>query len=301
MRVSYTRGYTIPLPEGHAFPMGKFSALRRILETDGLITTRDVVEPREAAWEELELVHTAEYLDKLRHGTLDRAEVRRLGLPWSEALVRRSRLAVRGTVNAAWMALEDGVAANLAGGTHHAFPGHGEGFCVLNDVGVAVRLLRRGGWIGRALVVDLDVHQGNGNAAVFANDPDTFTFSMHGEGNYPFRKTASDLDVGLPDGTGDDEYEAALSAYLPEALSRARPDLVFYLGGVDVLAGDRFGRLALTRAGLETRDRIVIDTMRMNDLPVTLLLSGGYADSPERTADLHAIAHRAASQSGVPG
>ncbi|WP_420635268.1 histone deacetylase [Candidatus Palauibacter sp.] len=216
MRVNYSPGYTVPLPEGHAFPMGKFAALRHTLERDAIISPEDVVEPGEAAWEDLALVHTPAYLHKLRHGALEPAEVRRLGLPWSPALVRRSRLAVRGTVNAAWMALEDGVAANLAGGTHHAFPDHGEGFCVLNDVGVAVRLLRRGGWIRRALVIDLDVHQGNGTAAVFADDPDTFTFSMHGEGNYPFRETPSDLDVGLPDGTGDEGYEAALLNIFPK-------------------------------------------------------------------------------------
>ncbi|WP_425154626.1 histone deacetylase family protein [Candidatus Palauibacter sp.] len=296
MRVNYSPGYTVPLPDGHAFLMGKFAALREILERDGLISPADVVEPGEASWEELALVHTPAYLYKLRHGTLDRAEVRRLGLPWSPALVRRSRLAVRGTVNAAWMALEDGVAANLAGGTHHAFPDHGEGFCVLNDVGVAVRMLRRGGWIRRVLVVDLDVHQGNGTAAVFAADPDTFTFSMHGEGNYPFRETPSDLDMGLPDGTGNEEYEEALLRFFPEALARLRPDLVFYLGGIDVLAGDRFGRLALTRAGLERRDRIVIGTIRGEGLPLALLLSGGYAATPELTAELHAVAHRTARE-----
>lgn len=292
MRVSYTEGYHVPLPEGHAFPMGKFPALRRILEADGIITAEDIVEPRQASWADLALVHTQTYLDKLRTGTLERAEERRLGLPWSQALVRRSRLAVRGTLNAAWMALEDGVSANLAGGTHHAFPGHGEGFCVLNDIGVAVRVLRRGGWIERALVVDLDVHQGNGTAAVFADDADTFTFSMHGERNYPFRKAESDLDVGLPDGMEDEAYVETLERYLPEVFERARPDLVFYLGGVDVLAGDRFGRLSLTRTGIEQRDRIVTDMVLANDVPLTLLLSGGYAPTPEITADLHAIAHR---------
>ncbi len=294
LRVAYSAGYTVPLPEGHRFPMGKFLALRRILERDRIIRPDGVVEPAEAAWEDLALVHTPRYLHKLRHGALGRAEERRMGLPWSSALVRRSRLAVRGTVNAAWMALEDGVAANLAGGTHHAFPDHGEGFCVLNDVGVAVRVLRRGGWIRRALVVDLDVHQGNGTAAVFADDPRTFTFSMHGAGNYPFRPTPSDLDVALGDGTGDEEYEAALRRVLPEVVSRSRPDVVFYLGGVDVVAGDRFGRLALTPAGLERRDRFVIETVRGEGLPLALLLSGGYAETPERTAELHAIAHRTA-------
>ncbi|MDX1579726.1 MAG: histone deacetylase [Gemmatimonadota bacterium] len=294
MKISYQPDYYVQLPEGHPFPMGKFPALRRILEREGLTGPLQVVEPREADWEDLALVHTRGYLRKLERGTLDRAEIRRLGLPWSPELVRRSRLAVTGTVNAAWMALEDGIAANLAGGTHHAFPDHGEGFCVLNDVGVAVRVLRRAGWIRRAFVVDLDVHQGNGNAAVFAGDTSTFTFSMHGAKNYPFRKTPSDLDVALPDATTDGEYLERLAGHLPEALERARPDLVLYLGGVDVVEGDRFGRLALTRRGLETRDRYVMDTVMDAKIPIVLLLSGGYAASDERTADLHACAHRAA-------
>lgn len=295
MRVSYCDGYAVPLPDGHAFPMGKFPALRRILERDGVLCPANVVEPKEASWGDLALVHTETYLHKLRTGAFDRPEIRRLGLPWSEALVRRSRLAVRGTVNAAWMALEDGVAANLAGGTHHAFPDHGEGFCVLNDIGVAVRTLRRGAWIQRALIIDLDVHQGNGTAAVFADDPETFTFSMHGENNYPFRKTPSDLDVGLPDGADDEAYLTALQEALPRVFDRARPDLILYLGGVDVVEGDRFGRLALTRDGVEARDRIVIDMARAEKVPLTLLLSGGYAATPEETAELHAIAHQAAA------
>lgn len=309
MRVSYHADYHVPLPAGHAFPMGKFPALRMILEAEGIVDPADVVEPREAAWDELGLVHTEGYLRKLEIGSFERAEIRRLGLPWSEALVRRSRLAVRGTVNAAWMALEDGVAANLAGGTHHAFPDHGEGFCVLNDVGVAVRLLRRSGWIRRALVVDLDVHQGNGTAAVFADDPDTFTLSFHGERNYPFRKVPSDLDVGLNDGTDDAAYLGALARHLPAAIERARPDLVFYLGGVDIVHDDRFGRLGLTREGLERRDRFVVETVAGRGLPLALLLSGGYAASDALTADLHASAHRAAHAvyggalpgSGAPG
>ena len=296
MRVSYCEGYHVPLPEGHAFPMGKFPALHRILLAERLIGADDVVEPTQADWADLSLVHTEEYLSKLRRGTFLHPEIRKLGLPWSQALVRRSRLAVRGTVNAAWMALEDGIAANLAGGTHHAFPDHGEGFCVLNDVGVAVRTLRRAGWIERALVVDLDVHQGNGTAAVFARDDRTFTFSMHGENNYPFRKTPSDLDVPLADGVGDDEYLSRLEPCLRDALARARPDLVFYLGGVDVVAGDRFGRLALTPAGLEAREELSIRMLRDAGVPITLLLSGGYAPSPEATAELHAIVHRVAAR-----
>lgn len=276
--------------------MGKFPALHRILLAERLIDPGDIVEPTQADWADLSLVHTDDYLSKLRHGTLEPPELRKLGLPWSEALVRRSRLAVRGTVNAAWMALEDGIAANLAGGTHHAFPGHGEGFCVLNDVGVAVRTLRRAGWIERALVVDLDVHQGNGTAAVFADDELTFTFSMHGEHNYPYRKTPSDMDVALADGVTDDEYLSRLDEGLRVALDRARPDLVFYLGGVDVVAGDRFGRLALTPAGLEAREELSIRMLRRAGVPITLLLSGGYAPSPEATAELHAVVHRVAAR-----
>ena len=296
MRVSYSDGYTVPLPGRHAFPMGKFTALFEILRSEGLLRPGDVVEPGQASWEKLALVHTPRYLDALRTGTLGRAAERRLGLPWSPALVRRSRLAVRGTLNAAWMALEDGIAANLAGGTHHAFPDHGEGFCVLNDVAVAVRVLRRSGWLGQALLIDLDVHQGNANAVIFAGDPETFTFSIHGSTNYPFPKEISSLDVALADGTSDAQYLARLEETLPAAFDAARPDLVFYLAGVDVLEDDRFGRLALTRDGLAARDRFVLECARDRGVPLTLVLSGGYAKTSRGTADLHATAHRVAGE-----
>ena len=295
MRVSYADGYVVPLPPQHPFPMGKFAALRRIVEAEGLVRAEDVVAPREAEWADLLLVHSRAYLDKLARGAQSRPEERRMGLPWSEALVKRSRLAVQGTVNAALMALHDGLAGNLAGGTHHAMPDHAEGFCVLNDVAVAVRAVQRSGWARRALIVDLDVHQGNGNAAFFHGDPDVFTLSLHGEKNYPFRKPPSSLDVPLPDGTTDDAYLGALCPALQTAIDQARPDLVFYLAGVDVLAGDRYGRLALTREGLQARDRHVCETVRAAGVPLCLLLSGGYAESPGATADLHADAYRAAS------
>ena len=293
MRVSYSDGYFVPLPEGHPFPMAKFPALHRILLGEGLIRNGDRVEPSPAGREVLRLVHTDRYLDELRTG-LERGAERRLGLPWSEALERRSRLAVGGTVLAARMALEDGIAANLAGGTHHAYPDHGEGFCVLNDVAVAIRLLRGEGLLDRALVIDLDVHQGNGTAAVFADDPRTFTLSFHGQRNYPFRKEASSLDVGLPDGTGDDDYLERLTAALPQALLAGRPDLIVYLAGVDPVAGDRYGRLSLTRGGLHRRDRAVLSAARASGAALLLVMSGGYAASPEETADLHAVAHREA-------
>lgn len=294
MRASYSAGYFVPLPERHPFPMAKFPALHRRLLDQGLLRQQEVVEPRMADWADLLLVHTPAYLTALRDGTLTKSEERRMGLPWSPRLIDRSRLAVQGTINAAFMALEDDLAANLAGGTHHAFPGHGEGFCVLNDVAVAIRVLTRSRWIRRALVIDLDVHQGNGTAAIFADDPYVYTFSMHGAKNYPFRKPPSTRDVPLPDGTGDAAYLATLREHLPAVLDDARPDLTFYLAGIDVLAGDRFGRLALTRHGLFERDRYVLALLRQADLATTLLLSGGYAESPDETAACHAIAHTAA-------
>ena len=296
MRVSYCDGYYVPLPDGHPFPMAKFPALHRRLLDEGIITPRDVVTPRQAEWSDLRRAHTGEYLSKLAEGRLSEHAERRMGLPWSERLVYRSRLAVQGTINAAFMALTDGVAANLAGGTHHAFPDRGEGFCVLNDVAVAIRVLQSSCWARRILIIDLDVHQGNANAAFFADDNSVFTFSMHGAKNYPFEKPPSSLDVPLDDDIGDEAYLDTLKAYLPDTLDAVAPDLVFYLGGIDVAADDRFGRIALSRDGLHARDRYVLEQCHQRDLPVTLLLSGGYAETPDLTADLHAIMHREAAK-----
>ena len=296
MRVSYSDGYYVPLPDGHPFPMAKFPALHRRLLTEGLIDEQDVVTPRQADWADLRRVHTSTYLNDLARGTLSDHAERRMGLPWSKRLVYRSRLAVQGTINAAFMALTDGIAANLAGGTHHALPDHGEGFCVLNDVAVAVRVLQSACWARRILVVDLDVHQGNGNAAFFADDDSVFTFSMHGAKNYPFEKPPSSLDVPLDDDTGDEPYLETLKTYLPDTLDAVNPDLVFYLGGIDVAADDRFGRMALSREGLHARDGYVLDQIRARNLPVVLLLSGGYAETPDLTADLHAVMHREAAR-----
>jgi acetoin utilization deacetylase AcuC-like enzyme len=294
MRASYTPDYYVPLPENHAFPMGKFPALYQILINEGLLRPDDVAVPESASWNDLEMVHTTQYLEKLRNGTLERAEERRMGLPWSAALVSRSRIAVQGTLIAAQMALEDGIAANLAGGTHHSFPDHGEGFCVLNDVAVTIKVLQRNRRIDRVLVIDLDVHQGNGTAAIFDGDDSVFTFSMHGEKNYPWNKMTSSLDIDLPDDTDDRTYLAELDQYLPLAFEAARADLIFYLAGVDPVAGDRFGRLSLTRGGLHCRERYVLEVVKRRGVPIVLLLSGGYAATPEATADLHAIVHREA-------
>ena len=307
MRVSYSPGYVVPLPEAHAFPMGKFADLRELLVADGVVG--EVVAPREADWGDLRLVHTERYLTALATQTLTRAEERRMGLPQSAALWRRSRLAVQGTINACSFALLDGLAGNLAGGTHHAMPDFGQGYCVLNDVAVALTVLRREAWLGRALVVDLDVHQGDGNAAFFSGprawpDGGVYTFSMHGANNFPARKPPSTRDVPLPDGTADAAYLAALAEHLSAALAESAPDLVVYLAGVDVLAGDRFGRLALSRAGLAARDRYVCETVRAAGIPLCLLLSGGYATRGARaerrtsardTAELHATVFRQAN------
>jgi acetoin utilization deacetylase AcuC-like enzyme len=271
--------------------MRKFSTLASIVRTEGLA---EIVEPSEVPWATIELVHTERYLSGLRDGTLEPAEVRRLGLPWSPALVRRSRLATQGSINAARFALEDGLGGNLAGGTHHALPDGGEGFCVLNDVAVATRVLQAEGRVRRVLVVDLDVHHGNGNAVVFANDPDVFTFSMHGEKNFPLKKPPSSLDVPLQDHVGDVAYLALLARWLPYAIERSRAELAFYLAGVDVVIGDRYGRLALTPEGLRRRDELVLRSLRTAGIPCTIVLAGGYAASPERTAELHAEAFRAA-------
>lgn len=309
MRVSYHPGYVVPLPEKHAFPMGKFAALHEILLAEGVLAPGDIMAPREADRSDLLLAHTPRYLDALATGTLTRQEERRMGLPQSPALWRRSRLAVQGTMNACLAAVHDGLAGNLAGGTHHAHPDSGRGFCVLNDVAVALRALRRSGWIRRALVVDLDVHQGDGTAFIFGGERawpagGVYTFSMHGAKNYPFHKPPSTRDVPLPDGTDDDAYLATLAHHLPEVIAEADPDLVVYLAGVDVIAGDRFGRISLTREGLAARDRAVAEIVRQSGVPLCLLLSGGYATRGERadrrtsaydTADLHATVFREAA------
>jgi acetoin utilization deacetylase AcuC-like enzyme len=289
MRLAYHKDYFVALPPSHPFPMAKYPLLYERLRRNGLVGDGSLIEPAEADLEELRLVHTDEYLERLAAGSLDAAAVRKLGVPWSAALWRRSRLAARGTLEAARAALDDGLAGNLAGGTHHAFPSHGEGFCVLNDVAIAIRVLQREGRIRSALVVDLDVHQGNGTAAIFEGDADVFTFSMHGERNYPTRKMRSTLDVGLADGAQDDDYLAILERHLAAILAGFTADLVFYLAGVDPAQGDRYGRLRLTDGGLRRRDRRVLETCRQAGLPVVITIAGGYAPSPERTAELHAI------------
>jgi acetoin utilization deacetylase AcuC-like enzyme len=295
MKCVYHPSYQVALPPGHPFPMSKYALLKERLLAEGVLTPGDILQPEPIDAPTLELVHTREYLAKLGSSGLSAAEQRRLGLPWSEALWQRSRLASAGTLLAARTALEQGLAGNLAGGTHHAFADHGEGFCVLNDVAIAIRKLQTERSIERAAIIDLDVHQGNGTAAIFETDDDVFTFSMHGERNYPLAKMRSNLDVPLEDGVGDAEYLDALQRHLPRVLEAANADMVFYLAGVDVAAGDRYGKLALTEEGIRQRDRCVIETVRSRGLPLSIVLAGGYASSRARTAELHAHAFREAA------
>ena len=288
--------YTFPLPEGHRFPIAKYALLRERVLADGIVTPDRMHDSERVDRDDLLLVHTADYVDRFTRGALTPEEVRRLGFPWSEALVERSYRAAGGTGEAARHALRAGVAMNLAGGTHHAFPSHGEGFCVFNDVAVAIRSLQRDGLIERAAIVDLDVHQGNGTHAVFDGDPRVFTFSMHGARNYPFRKVAGRLDIELADRTGDDEYLTRLTGALPRVLASARPDLVVYLAGADPLVHDRLGRLALSTHGLARRDAIVLDQCAEVGLPVVVTIAGGYSEPIDHTVDVHVGTTRVASR-----
>lgn len=301
MRVSSSPDYVIPLPPRHSFPMNKFSILRDLVVQHAIVRPNDIIEPEQAPWSDLALVHTNEYLRALETGTMTEQAVRRMGFPWSPALVRRSRLAVQGTINACRFAIEDGIGGNLAGGTHHAMPDHAQGFCVLNDVAIAVRVLMKTTEIARPLIIDLDVHQGNGTAVCLAGTSGAFTFSMHNAKNFPRLKEQSNRDVALEDNLGDDQYLSILEAELTHLYDRAwkhsrgHPDLVIYLAGVDVLAGDKFGRLALTPQGLAQRDRMIIQSARSRGLPIALLLSGGYSPTHEETARNHLILYAEAA------
>jgi acetoin utilization deacetylase AcuC-like enzyme len=301
VRAFYTDRFVLPLPEGHRFPMAKYSRVRERCLAEGVLRPEELAEPPAAAWEELALVHEAEYLERVREGTLEPLAQRRIGFPWSPEMVERSRRSVGASIAAGHVALDEaaargwGIAANLAGGTHHAYPAHGEGFCVFNDAAVAVRVLQRAGRVRRTAVLDCDVHQGNGTAAVFATDPAVFTFSIHGARNYPFRKERSTLDVELPDGAGDEVFLAALEMHVPELLAGFRPDLAVYLAGADPWRDDRFGRLALSKAGLEERDRLVLGACRDAGVPVVVTMAGGYARDTEDTVDIHVATLRVAA------
>jgi acetoin utilization deacetylase AcuC-like enzyme len=295
----YSDTFVLPLPETHRFPMRKYSRLRERLLEEGILGAQDLAVAPAAEWEDLKLVHSPGYVDAVATGSLPPDMQRRIGFPWSPEMVERSRRSVGATIAAARAALADGVSANLAGGTHHAFRDHGEGYCVFNDVAVAARRLMRDGLVARAAVIDCDVHQGNGTAAIFSGDPTVFTLSFHGANNFPFRKQVSDLDVTFPDGGRDAEYLEALETHVPSVLERQEPDIVFYLAGADPYEGDRLGRLKLTIEGLRQRDRFVIDTCRRRRVPVAVTMSGGYAPDVEAIVSIHCNTIREAALSAT--
>lgn len=287
MNVFYCDRFVLPLPKGHRFPMAKYARLRERVRAADLVPAGSLREPVAASDAELGRAHDAGYIRRVVGGTLDRTEVRRIGFPWSPELVERSRRSAGGTLGACRAALDDGVAVNLAGGTHHASAACGEGFCVFNDAAVAARALQAERRVRRVLVVDLDVHQGNGTAAIFRADPSVFTFSVHGAHNYPFEKATSDLDIALRDDTLDGEYLDVVAAGTERAIERARPDLAMYIAGADPFEGDKLGRLAVSKAGLAERDRIVFDACERAGLPVAVVMGGGYAPDVDDIVDIH--------------
>ena len=301
MRLYYTDHFELPLPDGHRFPMAKYGRLRRRVASSDDHRGDVLLVPPAATDDQLGLCHTSRYIDAIKTGTLSPAEVRRIGFPWSEEMLERSRRSTGATIAAARAALSDGVAANLAGGTHHAFADAGEGYCVFNDAAVAIRTLQHEGLIDRACVIDLDVHQGNGTASILAGDTSVFTLSIHGVKNFPLRKRPSDLDISLPDGAGDEDYLSALTEALAVVHRSGSFDLAIYLAGADPYRGDRLGRLALSKAGLQQRDRMVIQWCCQNSLPVAVTMAGGYAPDVEDIVDIHASTLRVASEcSRVP-
>jgi len=295
MTVFYSDTYTVPLPEGHRFPMHKYRMLREALQQEDVVPSGEFRESPPIEREALHIAHDPEYVRAFCEGTIDARAVRRIGIPWSEAFVRRTLASVGGTLAASRVALEEGIAGNIAGGTHHAFREHGEGYCVFNDIGVAALTLLAEGGVERIAVVDLDVHQGNGTAALLGEDPRVFTLSVHGAANYPFVKVPSTLDVPLPDNTDDAAYLAHLEQVLPQVFA-FDPDIIFYQGGVDPLECDVLGRLSLTHAGLAERDRRVIEGAHRRAVPLVLTLGGGYARPIEETVRAHVNTYRVAAE-----
>ena len=291
-RICYSPYYYADIGEGHVFPIRKFELVRDKLLAEGTLSVEEVFEPEPAAVADLLLVHTEDYITRLVDGELTAKEVRKLGLPWSRSLVRRSFHAISGTINAAKNCISSGIASNLAGGTHHAYPDRGEGFCVLNDVAVAIRVLQRDRSAERFLIIDLDVHQGDGTAFIFRDSPEVFTFSMHGAKNYPLFKQTSSLDIELYDKTDDDEYLDTLE----HALDRVRmhdPDVIFYLAGADPYEKDKLGRLGLSIEGLRRRDEMVLRFARDAAVPIVTTMSGGYAADINDTVEIHCNTIRA--------
>ncbi|MGD2036841.1 MAG: histone deacetylase [Desulfobacterales bacterium] len=287
MKIFYTDSFAIALPKDHRFPISKYALLRKRIIDSNLFTPQDFCVPRAATGAEITRVHDPEYLRRVQNGELTDREVRRIGLPWSPGLVERARRSAGATVEACFVALDEGVAVHLGGGTHHAFGNQGQGYCVFNDSVIAARSLQAQTHIRHVLIIDCDVHQGNGTAAIVQNDASIFTFSIHGKNNFPYHKEKSDLDIALEDGTDDSVYLDALREGINESLKQANAEFVIYLAGADPYAEDRFGRLALSKEGLAKRDRLVFQYCRDAGLPVALTMAGGYAPDIKDTVDIH--------------
>jgi acetoin utilization deacetylase AcuC-like enzyme len=296
MKIFYCDTFSLPLPPRHRFPIRKYALLRRAVMEAGLVSPPDLVLPELATDRQILLAHDADYLQRVKDGQLTAAEVRRIGFPWSPELVERARCSVGGTIAACRAALSDRIAVNLAGGTHHASSARGQGYCLFNDSVVAARTVQAEGRVRRVVIIDCDVHQGNGTAAMAAADPTLFTFSIHSERNFPLHKERSDIDVALDDGTGDAAYLARLKDGVSRALTLAQADLAIYLAGADPYEGDLLGRLALTKAGLAARDRLVFDRCRRAQIPVAVVMAGGYARRVEHTVEIHVQTVRLAAE-----
>ena len=292
----YHPDYVVPLPQAHRFPMPKFRQLYELLLNDKVARIEQFFIPETPSQQLIELVHAPEYVQAYKLGTLDAKAQRRIGLPWSPALVKRTNIAVGGTILTAKLALKYGLACNTAGGTHHAFPSYGSGFCIFNDLAIASRVIQHLNLACKILIIDLDVHQGDGTAFIFQNDDSVFTFSMHCEVNFPGTKQVSDLDIPLPVAMEDEEYLQTLAHYLTDVLTAVKPDLVLYDAGVDTHIGDRLGKLALTDTGIFCREMQVLSTCLAARYPVACVIGGGYADDLNSLVYRHSLLHRAASQ-----
>ncbi len=287
MKAFYCDDFVLPLPDGHRFPMQKYGLLRQRVVQEHIVAPRDMCVPPAATDEQILRCHDGDYVDKVKHGGLSDREIRRIGFPWSPFLVERSRRSVGATIAACLSALNDGSAVNLAGGTHHACTDHGEGFCVFNDSAIAARDIQARGLAKRVVIVDCDVHQGNGTAQITANDPTIYTFSIHGEKNFPFRKFSSNIDIGLCDGVRDHDYIDMIEQGVSRALFASNPDLAIYISGADPFVGDRLGKLSISKAGLAKRDSMIMRLLQDAGLPVAVVMGGGYAKNVHDIVDIH--------------
>lgn len=296
LKIAYHPTYVLPLPKGHRFPMEKYELVPQQLLHEGTCDKANFFEPEFPDENDILAVHSREYVDALKNQTLSYKQARKIGLPMSRRLIEREFIISQGSIRASKFALKYGVAMNVAGGTHHAYTNRGEGFCMFNDQAVAARWLQKNKLAEKILIVDLDVHQGNGTAHIFSEDPSVFTFSMHGRKNYPFKKEKSDLDIELENGTEDEEYLSILKNTLPKLIEKEKPDFIFYLSGVDILATDKLGKLGCTQEGCKERDRFVLQTCHDLKIPVEVSMGGGYSPQLRTIVDAHANTYRLAQE-----